>query len=148
VDGGEVASVALPADSLQREQAGEKIHCFHVKFLSLQDRPHIHLQIRNQVSTAPPESHLLCLSLGFPGGSAGKQSACNAGPGFDPWVRKIPCRRKWQPTAVFLPGKSHGQVTLVGYSHGVVKNQIGLSNCTFFNSLSFLMHIRLREPLV
>ena len=39
VDGGEVASVALPADSLQREQAGEKIHCFHVKLLSLQEIP-------------------------------------------------------------------------------------------------------------
>ena len=30
-------------------------------------------------------------------------------PGFDPWVRKIVWRRKWQPTQVFLPGKSHGQ---------------------------------------
>ena len=30
-------------------------------------------------------------------------------PGFDPWVWKIPWRRKWQPTSVFLPGKSHGQ---------------------------------------
>ena len=29
--------------------------------------------------------------------------------GFTPWVRKIPWRRKWQPTPVFLPGKSHGQ---------------------------------------
>jgi len=29
--------------------------------------------------------------------------------GFDPWVGKIPCSRKWQPTPVFLPGKSHGQ---------------------------------------
>ena len=28
--------------------------------------------------------------------------------GFDPWVRKIPWRRKWQPTPVFLPGKFHG----------------------------------------
>ena len=28
---------------------------------------------------------------------------------FDPWVRKVPWRRKWQPTPVFLPGKSHGQ---------------------------------------
>ena len=28
---------------------------------------------------------------------------------FDPWVRKIPSRRAWQPTAVFLPGGSHGQ---------------------------------------
>ena len=36
--------------------------------------------------------------------------------GFNPWVRKIPWRRKWQPTSVFLPGKSHGQRSLVGYS--------------------------------
>ena len=36
--------------------------------------------------------------------------------GFDPWLGKIPCRRKWQPTLVFLPGKSHGQRSLVGYS--------------------------------
>ena len=36
--------------------------------------------------------------------------------GFDPWVRKISWRRKWQPTPVFLPGKSHGWRNLVGYS--------------------------------
>ena len=36
--------------------------------------------------------------------------------GFDPWVRKIPWRRKWQPTPVFLPGKFHGQRTVAGYS--------------------------------
>jgi len=35
---------------------------------------------------------------------------------FDPWVRKIPWRQKWQPTPVFLPGKSHGQGRLAGYS--------------------------------
>ena len=35
---------------------------------------------------------------------------------FDPWVKKIPRRRQWQPTAVFLPGKSHGQRSLAGYS--------------------------------
>ena len=35
---------------------------------------------------------------------------------FDPWVRKIPWRRKWQPTQVFLLGKSHGQMNLAGYS--------------------------------
>ena len=34
---------------------------------------------------------------------------------FSPWVGKIPWKRKWQPTPVFLPGKSHGQ-RLVGYS--------------------------------
>ena len=37
-------------------------------------------------------------------------------PGFDPWVGKIPWRRKWQPTPIFLPGKSHGQRSLAGYS--------------------------------
>jgi len=31
------------------------------------------------------------------------------------WVGKIPCRRAWQPTPVFLPGKSHGQRSLAGY---------------------------------
>ena len=35
---------------------------------------------------------------------------------FDPWVGKIPWRRKWQPTPVLLPGKSHGWRILVGYS--------------------------------
>ena len=36
--------------------------------------------------------------------------------GFDPWVGKIPWRREWQPTPVFLPGEFHGQRSLVGYS--------------------------------
>ena len=36
--------------------------------------------------------------------------------GFNPRVRKIPWRRKWQPTPVFLPGESHGQRSLAGYS--------------------------------
>ena len=36
--------------------------------------------------------------------------------GFDPWVGRIPWRRKSQPTPVFLPGKSHGQRSLAGYS--------------------------------
>ena len=34
---------------------------------------------------------------------------------FDPWVRKIPWRKAWQPTPVFLPGESHKQRSLVGY---------------------------------
>ena len=53
----------------------------------------------------------------FPNGSEGKASAFNAGrPGFNPWVRKILWRRKWQPTPVLLPGKSHEQRSMVGYS--------------------------------
>ena len=35
---------------------------------------------------------------------------------FSPWVRKIPWRRKWLPSPVFLPGEFHGQRSLVGYS--------------------------------
>ena len=47
---------------------------------------------------------------------SGKESLCNAGLGFNHWFGKIPWRRKWQPTLVFLPGKSHGHKSLVGYS--------------------------------
>ena len=59
-------------------------------------------------------------SLGLPGGSVVKKKKKSAGPcrrcRFDPCVRKIPWRREWQPTSVFLPGESHGQRSLVGYS--------------------------------
>ena len=65
---------------------------------------------------------LLCYTtdLGFPWWLSGKESArqcrrhkrCR----FDPWVRNIPWRRKWQPSPLFLPGKSHGQRSLVVYS--------------------------------
>jgi len=36
--------------------------------------------------------------------------------GFDPWVRKIPWKRKWQLTPIVLPGESHGQRSLASYS--------------------------------
>ena len=45
---------------------------------------------------------LLNSFLGFPDSSVGKESACNAGPWFDSWVRKIPCKRDRLPTPVFL----------------------------------------------
>ena len=50
---------------------------------------------------------------GFPGGSADKESACNAGdlglrPGFNPWVGKIPWKRERLPTPVSWPGEFHG----------------------------------------
>ena len=47
--------------------------------------------------------------MGFPSSSSGENPPANAGYG-------IPWRRKWQPTPVFLPGKSHGQRRLTGYS--------------------------------
>ena len=51
--------------------------------------------------------------LKLPQWLTGKESTCQCRRcGFDPWVRKIPWRRKWQPTPVFLPGKSHEQRSL------------------------------------
>ena len=77
--------------------------------------------------------------MGFPGGSDGKEPACKkkkiclqcGRPGFNPWIRKIPWRRKWQPTLVLLPGKSHRQRSLAGYSPWGCKSQTRLSNFTF-----------------
>ena len=60
--------------------------------------------------------YMYTLADSFPGGSDGKHLLAMQRPGFDPWVGKIPWRRKWQPTLVFLPGKSHGQKNLAGYS--------------------------------
>ena len=54
--------------------------------------------------------------LGFPSGSVVKNPPANAGDIRDSWVGKIPWRRKWQPTPIFLPGQSHEQRNLVGYS--------------------------------
>ena len=42
---------------------------------------------------------------------------------FDPWVRKVPWRRKWQPTVVFLPGKSMDRRAWQATAHGVAKSQ-------------------------
>ena len=50
------------------------------------------------------------LGMGFPGGASGKEPSCQCRRhkrcGFDPWVGKVPRRRAWQPTPVFLPGES------------------------------------------
>ena len=53
---------------------------------------------------------------GFPGGSVVKNPPAMQETRFSPWVGKIPWRRKWQSIPVFLPGKSHRQRSLVGYS--------------------------------
>ena len=55
-------------------------------------------------------------------------------PGFDPWVSKIPWRRKWHPTPVFLPGESHGQRSLVGYIQSTRLQRVGHNKAI---SLSF-----------
>ena len=63
------------------------------------------------------EKLLVTGSKGFPGGSAGKESACNAGDmGFIPVSGRCPGEGNGNPTSVFLPGEPHGQRSLVGYS--------------------------------
>ena len=63
--------------------------------------------------------------VGFLGGASGneptRQYMRHKRCGFTPWVGKIPRRSEWQPTPVFLPGKFHGQRSLVGYSPGGCK---------------------------
>ena len=64
--------------------------------------------------------------LGLPRWHSGKESTCLCRRlqrlGFDPWIGKIPWRRKshwrgkWQPTPIFLPGQFHGQRSLEGYN--------------------------------
>ena len=83
----------------------------------------------------------------FPRGSSGKAWAsqyrrrkrCRS----DPWVRKTPGRRKWQPALVLLPGKSHGQRSLVGCSPWVTKSQTRLGTehaCVNIRSLNIPKH--------
>ena len=60
--------------------------------------------------------------MDFPWWLSSKESACQGRrPGFGPWFGMIPQRRAWQSTPVFLPGESHGQRSLAGYSSWVHK---------------------------
>ena len=71
-------------------------------------------------SCLPFNMVLLCLGGGFPGSASGKEPTCQCGRckrcWFDPWVWKIPWRRTWEPSQVFLSGESHGQRSQVGCS--------------------------------
>ena len=74
----------------------------------------------------------LYLKKGFSGGSDGKESetCLQCGRWFEPWVRKIPWSRKWQPDPVFLPGKFHGLSSLGGYSPWGCKESVQFSSVT------------------
>ena len=96
----------------------------------------IHLLCLSSVAstgkTIAKETLYVCLTqfMGFPCGSASKESAHNAGrTGFDPWVGKIPWRRERLPTLVFWPGEFHGLYT--PWSHRV------RHNCATLTSLHF-----------
>ena len=83
---------------------------------------------------------------------SGEGSACQCRRcrrcGFDPWVRKIPWKKKWQPTPVLLPGKSHGQRNLAGYSPSGCKEsdtteQLSLHSivCVYIYTHIYMYHI-------
>ena len=77
------------------------------------------------------------VETGLPRWLSGKESTCqHRRRGFNPWVRMIPWRRKWQPTPVFLSGTSHGQRSLAGNSPwGPQSNTVG----------QLSMHVETRE---
>ena len=58
----------------------------------------------------------------------GKEACC----GFDPWIRKIPWRRTWQPTPVFLPRESHGQRSWRAMVHGATESWAWLSTSCIY----------------
>ena len=108
------------ADTTEATAAAVLHHFLHNKSHSLYLTP-CALELRDI-------SNFTAGSLSVPCGSGSKESACQCRRcrrcGFDPWVGKISWRRKWQSAPVFLPGKSHGQRSLAGYTlHEVAKSQ-------------------------
>ena len=81
------------------------------------------------------------LTSGLPQWLSGKESAYNEGAAGDmasiPGVGKIPWRRAWVPTPVFLPGESHGERSLTSYTvHRVTKSQTGLKQLSMAQSVN------------
>ena len=87
--------------------------------------------------------HLRPLNMELPKWTSGKESACQYRRcGFDPWVGKIPCRRKWQSTQVFSLRKFHGQRSLVGYSQWGLKESDTTEHTPFqFSSVQLLSRV-------
>ena len=83
-------------------------------------KPQIQEVQRTSLMVNTKEKRLKSFDMGFPGGASGARLE------FDPWVGKIPWRREWQPTPVFLPGESHGVLQTTG--HGIAKSQTQLSH--------------------
>ena len=79
---------------------------------SKQKKSHIYLKLPSSPPSTAPRTSQVALVVKNP---LPRQERCKRH-GFDPWVGKILWRRAWQPTQVFLPGESHGQKSLAGYS--------------------------------
>ena len=77
--------------------------------------------------------------------TSGKEPTCqfrrHKRHGFNLWVQKIPWRRAWQPTPVFLPGESHGQWSLVGYSPRGGKESYYLHGLNRLNTRAVYLYV-------
>ena len=79
------------------------------------------MDFQARLDTLPYALKIFCfiiisyVSVYCPGGSDGRDCLQCGRPRFDPWIGKMPWRRKWQPTPVFLPEEFHGRRSLVGY---------------------------------
>ena len=92
--------------------------------------------------------------LGFPSGSAGKESTCNVGAGFNPWVGKIPWRRERLPTPLFQPGEFHGLYTVRGaanmteqlsLSFRILYGYIEIQEAHFFSLFSIFVKLQMKS---
>ena len=100
---------------------------FHIHFShrEITELPNFEKKVKFLVELQKKNKWILGLSLWL----SDKESACQCRRyGFDSWVGKIPWRRKWQATPLFLPGKSRGQRSPAGYSPWGRKSLTRLSN--------------------
>ena len=100
--------------------------CFATRHQGKENVPGVQEYLRRWYSGAHQWLDLLLIppwKVSYPGGAGGKELSCQCRRSemhrrcrFEPWVGKIPWRRPWQPTPVFLPGESHGQRSLGVYN--------------------------------
>ena len=137
----------LPGWIISPSQASARTKCgsYHWQLASPQQPvgTHAFSRLRGKEVAAWTSKHSagVCQHCGGPtGDSAVKESACQCRRyGFHPWIRKIPWKRKWQATPVFLLGKSRGQRSLAGYiAHGASKSQIRLKTLNSSNNITIL----------
>ena len=109
--------------------------CYPVCFLlgllkkCREGKPSIPLLVKTQLEYG-------ILNLRHPRWCRDKESTCQCRRcRFDPWVGKIPWRRKWQTSPIFLPGESHGLRSLAGYSPHGHKSWTRLSGRTELNGM-------------
>ena len=99
------------------------------------------LKLKHDLSSKKLHKYTILQNMGLPGGTVVRNPPANAGvsgePSSIPGLGRIPWKRKWQPTPVYLPGKSHGQRSLVSYSPWNLKElntAERLSTCSMQNT--------------